>query len=392
MTDLFKIFVYVTAFGFLTYLFLSAVKFSFSNLTKTKKVSYVNDTKTVYSSQSISTPNMLISLDKQLKELDLQVLPNQLGNFDNGDVQSLIDNEVVGKYEFIQSYENGGIYNVSIKDPNYGDLISNYNVNENHNIVEVPDGISKMLLEEFQSIAGRQAIDSDHYYFKDHGVKAAKGIVLADKKLVIKHNHVGNEKIDSGRTFKVSKNDLLIPIRNIENKFLSYLVINNSKAKNVRVASSIKGGFFAIGEFPAKDKDYILCEDYLTGYTLYRITNKTVLVCVDVQNIEVVAKSILFKDSKSKIIFATSKDTLTKNQSRIKKGLKYANDFNMPFIIPVFPVGKKFEQYKNWNELQEYKSDEEIKNIIKSQVEYFGRVGKKVAIEQVINKYQVIYD
>lgn len=390
--DLLQIVAYVTGFGFLSYLFFSALNYSLSGLKTSDKVKSVQVKKTEYSSQSISTPNMLISLDKQLKELDLQVLPNQLGDFDKGVIQSLVDNSIVGKYEFTNSSEDGGIYNVSINDASYGELNNIYNVNENHNIVEVPNAVSKMLLEEFESIAGRQALDNDHYYFKDHGVTAAKGIVLAAKKLVIKHNHVGDVKLDSGRTFKVSKNDLLIPIKNIESKFLSYLAVNSSNAKNVRVASSIKGGFFAIGEFPNNEKEYILCEDYLTGSTLHRSTNKTVLVCFDVQNIEVVAKTILFRDSEAKLIFATSKDTLTKNQARIKKGLQYANDFNMPFIFPVFPIGKQYEQYKNWNELQKYKSDAEIKSLINTQIDYFLRVGKENAIKQVIKKFNVVYD
>lgn len=392
MMDLLQLVAYVTGFGFLSYLFFSALNYSFSGLKTSDKVKSLQVKKTEYSSQSISTPNMLISLDKQLKELDLQVLPNQLGDFDKGVIQSLVDNSIVGKYEFISSCEDGGIYNVSINDTSYGELNNNYNVNENHNIVEVPNAISKMLLEEFESIAGRQALDNDHYYFKDHGVTAAKGIVLAAKKLVIKHNHVGDVKLDSGRTFKVSKNDLLIPIKNIENKFLSYLAVNSSNAKNVRVASSIKGGFFTIGEFPTNEKEYILCEDYLTGSTLHRSTNKTVLVCFDPQNIGIIAKSILFKDSEAKLIFATSKDTLTKNQARIKKGLQYANDFNMPFIFPVFPIGKQYEQYKNWNELQKYKSDAEIKSLIDTQIDYFFRVGKDNAIKQVIKKFNVVYD
>lgn len=392
MMDLLQLVAYVTGFGFLSYLFFSALNFSFSGLVTSDKFKSLQAKKTEYLSQSLSTPNMLISLDKQLKELDLQVLPNRLGDFDKGVIQSIVDNSIVGKYEFINSCEDGGIYNVSINDTSYGELNNNYSVNENHNIVEVPNAISKMLLEEFESIAGRQALDNDHYYFKDHGVTAAKGIVLAAKKLVIKHNHVGDVKLDSGRTFKVSKNDLLIPIKNIENKFLSYLAVNGSNAKNVRVASSIKGGFFTIGEFPTNEKEYILCEDYLTGSTLHRSTNKTVLVCFDPQNIQIIAKSILFKDSEAKLIFATSKDTLTKNQSRIKKGLQYANDFNMPFIFPVFPIGKQYEQYKNWNELQKYKSDAEIKSLINSQIDYFFRVGKENAIKQVIKKFNVVYD
>ena len=190
----------------------------------------------------------------------------------------------------------------------------------------------------------------------------------------------------------MAKNDILIPIKNVDGKFLSYQVVNSSCAKNVRIASSIKGGFFAIGNFPSKNKEYVLCEDYLTGSTLNRVTGDTVLVCIDVQNIPDVARSILFKDSDSKLTFATAKDSLTKNQARIKKALQFANEFNMPFIFPVFPVGKKFEQYKTWNELQKFVSDGEMKLQIERQVEFFLRVGKEVAIPQVVKKYGVVYN
>ena len=163
------------------------------------------------------------------------------------------------------------------------------------------------------------------------------------------------------------------------------------KAKNVRVASSITGGFFAIGKFPSIDKEYILCEDYLTGMTLHKATKKTVLVCFDVQNIAHVANAILFKENSSKLIFATAKDILSKNQSRIKKGLLYANEFDMPFIFPVFPIGKQFEQYKTWNELTKFRNDSEIKQMVESQIEYFLRVGKVDAIRQMENKYNIVY-
>src|SRR5690606_30626391 len=97
MMDLLQLVAYVTGFGFLCYLFFSALNYSFSGLKTSGKVKNVQFKKTEYSSQSISTPNMLISLDKQLKELDLQVLPNQLGDFDKGVVQSLVDDSIVGK-------------------------------------------------------------------------------------------------------------------------------------------------------------------------------------------------------------------------------------------------------------------------------------------------------
>lgn len=389
MMDFLMLVAYVVGFGFLSYLLISALVFLINSFKKWESKPVLMSSNA--DSFSRSTPNMLVSLDKQLHDMDLQVVPKTLGDFDNGVVQSLVDNSIVGNYEFIKTHDEGGIYNVTIQDVNYGEFSSDYNVNEKHDIADIPDAISKMLLEEFNSIGGRQAETKDHRYFKENGVSVSKGILLAAKKLVIKHNHVGDEKLDSGRIFKVAKNDILIPIKNIEGKFLSYQVVNKANAKNVRIASSIKGGFFAIGEFPSKTKDYILGEDYLTASTLNRVTGKTVLVCFDVQNIANVARSILFKYPDSKLTFATAKDSMTKNQARIKRGLQYANEFNMPFIFPVFPIGKKYDQYKTWNELQNHVSDEEIKDQIDRQVAYFLKVGKQVAIPLVVKKYGVIY-
>ena len=389
MIDLLSLIAFVVGGGVLAYLIFTAIAFFINTLSGLgTKPLFKNPTISTYSK---ATPNLLVDLDKQLHEMDFQVLPSKLGEFDTGVIQSLIDNKIVGKYELIKLNDTGGVYHVSINDANYGVYTNDHNVVEKNHITDVPVNISKLLFDEFVSIAGRQALSDDHPYFKDNGVEASKGILIASKKLTIKHNHVGDDKIDSGRTFKVLKNDILIPIKNIEDRFLSYLVVNKMKAKNVRVASSITGGFFAIGDFPSKNKEYILCEDYLTGMTLNKATKKTVLVCFDVQNIANVANAILFKDNSSKLVFATAKDILSKNQSRIKKGLLYANEFNMPFIFPVFPIGKQFEQYKTWNELKKFSNDLEISQMVDSQIEYFLRVGKIDAIRQVEKKYKIMY-
>lgn len=388
MTEIISLIAYILGFGFLSYLILTAVGYFISVLKGEK--SFTHKVKTTFTSSSRSTPNMLLSLDKQLHEINLQVFPDSLGNFDTGSIQSLFDNTVVGKYDFIKPDENGGVYKVLINDSNIGQFSNNYSVRENHNLTGIPTAISKMLEHEFENIAGRQANENEHIYFKRNGVAAAEGLKIARKRLVIEHNHIGDVKADSGRTFTVEKNDILIPIKNINGNFLSYLAVNKNNIKNVRIASSIKGGFFAIGAFPSKDKEYILCEDYLTGSTLHRIKNKTVLVCFDVQNIVDVARDILFKECESKFIFATAKDLLTKNQARVKKGLEYANEFDMPFIFPVFPNGKQYDQYKNWNELQEFKSDDEIRMMIDNQIRYFNQNGKDIAISQFKKKCNIV--
>lgn len=388
--DLILFYLYILGLGCLGYFLCSAVYTCSINLKPKEKMTVFSIKRKEIFLNEESSLNLLVCLDKQLKELDLQVLPKKIGNFNNGEIQSLIDNSIVGSYEFIE-YKNGnGVYTVSIKDDDLGNFSTTYNVKETPDNEEVPDAISKMLFEEYMCIAGRQAQKSDHYFFKDNGVEAATGIVLAKKKFIIEHNMGNDRATKCGRKFVVNKNDLLIPIRNIHKKFMTYLVVDSSKAKNVRIASSIKGGFFPIGEFPHNHNDYILCEDYLTGSTLHRATNKTVLVCFDVQNIGPVAKSILLNHTNANLIFATSKDIMTKNQARIRKGLWYAKEFNMPFILPIFPEGKKYAQYKSWNELQNFKSDNEIKSIIDKQTDFFTRNGKMRAIEQVAKKYNLI--
>ena len=389
MKDFLSLIAFVLGGGFLAYMVFSTLAILINSIRNIGSKPLFKSPTIITSSKS--TPSMLVDLDKQLHDMDFQVLPNKLGDFDTGVIQSLIDNKIVGKYELLKLNDNGGVYNVEINDSDYGVYTNDHTVIDKNDIKDVPEAISKLLYDEFVSVSGRQAKSDDHPYFKDHGVEVTKGIFIANKKLTIKHNHVGNDKIDSGRTFKVLKNDILIPIKNIEDKFLSYLVVNKMKAKNVRVASSITGGFFAIGKFPSIDKEYILCEDYLTGMTLHKATKKTVLVCFDVQNIAHVANAILFKENSSKLIFATAKDILSKNQSRIKKGLLYANEFDMPFIFPVFPIGKQFEQYKTWNELTKFRNDSEIKQMVESQIEYFLRVGKVDAIRQMENKYNIVY-
>lgn len=389
MLELISTIAYVFGAGLLFYFVLSAISYCVNGIQKV--FDHVSENRNKAATSSNSTINKLTSLNKQLQELEFQVMPSTLGNFDTGVIQSLIDNSIVGRYEYIESNEENGVYHVSISDPNYGIYNDNYSVNENNNITGIPDCVSRMLLEEFNSIAGRQAQSKDHSYLKDNKASAYTGVCLAAKKLVIKHNHLGDVKLDSGRTFKVSKNDLLIPIRDINSKFISYQAINAAGAKNIRVATSIKGAFFAVGNFPSNESEYVLCEDYLTASTLHRVTGKTILVCFDVQNMAEVARSILFKDGRSKLIFATAKDLMTKNQARIKSALKYSKQFGMPFVFPVFPEGKKYEQYKSWSELQRIYSDEEMKRMFDIQVKYYNDAGVDKAISQFVQKYNVAY-
>lgn len=64
------------------------------------------------SSSNFESLNML---DEYLRNMDLQVIPKTLGNFDTGDIQSLVDLSMMGEYRF-EEYNNKKFYIVSIVD------------------------------------------------------------------------------------------------------------------------------------------------------------------------------------------------------------------------------------------------------------------------------------
>lgn len=64
------------------------------------------------SSSNFESLNML---DEYLRTMDLQVIPKTLGNFDTGDIQSLVDLSMMGEYRF-EEYNNKRFYIVSIVD------------------------------------------------------------------------------------------------------------------------------------------------------------------------------------------------------------------------------------------------------------------------------------
>ncbi|WP_436659776.1 hypothetical protein [Acinetobacter sp. P1(2025)] len=238
---------------------------------------------------------------------------------------------------------------------------------------EITPRLKQSFIEkELNDISGRVAKKSSHKFLHGNRVASRLGVFIAKKRVVLKidNQRKGTDQVVHS-ALEIHKGDLLIPLQNIHGETINYQIINLQQAKRFRIGASIKGGFFVIGEDLENVDECILCEDYLTGDTLHRVTGKTVVVCFDIQNIETVGNAINGVYSHLVFVIAGSRDIITKSKAKIKKALSVALAFNCPFVLPKFPNDVKYDQYKTWNDLQKVLDDDALLQIYNNQMQYF---------------------
>lgn len=333
-------------------------------------------------------------LNAELAAYDLQILPKDKNNLEGGRLQSLKSWNVAGEFNLLPSDLTDGseVYRFIFKNNDISSGVLEINIDEklgSKKTNEAKDTVllNKMIKDEFDRLKGKGGSVLKHSFLTQNRVEGVKGLAIASKNLVLKHTTI-NKTVEQ---FKINKGDLLIPVMNVQKEFLSYQVIDSHHNKRMRIGKSIKGGFFPVGKYRVDNEKYILCEDYLTAATLNRATGITALVAFDVQNILDVAQDLIQQNPKVELIFATSRDMLTTNKSRIKKALYYSYLFNMPFIFPKFPDGEQYDHFKTWNELNRYDNDEQIKKKVDSQVKFFKDNGKVSTIRLASDKYGIEY-
>jgi hypothetical protein len=320
--------------------------------------------------------NKINELNTKLNDYGYVISDKWKPKEDEGRIQSIETGKIVGDYVKLSSDYTAGqeIYRFSV----------NY-LKAQDNVIDIPlgqevelDNVNvQMARSEFNSIVDQSKLHPSQY-LKQNRVSQYSGLKVSDRKL---------KAVVRDKSTTVNVYDLVIPVLNINNEIISYQVISDDGVKTLRIGTSIKGGFFPLGKVEQSAKRYILCEDYLTGATLHRVTKETVLVCFDLQNMRDVANAILELNEKNTLVFATGRDKLVKQNPRIRKALFYANSFNMPFIFPRFEDGDKYDHFKTWNELQRYTSDEDMLNMINAQIDYFKNTGKRNTIQVISNKY-----
>lgn len=332
-------------------------------------------------------------LNAELALFDVKILSKDSETLEYGRLQSLSTFKLAGEFSLLSDdLSDEEVYRFIFKDKKYNNGFLEINLNEKLNALNKVENNNralpnKFVKDEFDSIKSKQISAQDHKFLSTNKVAAVKGVCVASKNLVLKHTTINN-KIES---FKILKGDLLIPAINVDKEFITYQIVDKLQNKRMRIGKSLKGAFFPVGSYQAENEKYILCEDYLTAYTLHNSTGITALICFDPQNIFDVSQALLNKNPHVQLIFSTSRDMLTNNKSRIKKALYYSNLFDMPFIFPKFPDGSEYDHFKTWNELSRYESSESIKNKVLAQIKFFNQNGKHSTIQIACDKYGIEY-
>lgn len=379
-------------FNFVSFLIIglvcSFVIFQFISMYITSKK------KDQYKIHQEANKNKINYLNIELASYDMQILPKDSLDINNGRLQYLSNKSLAGEYSLLPIDLTGGdeVFRFILKDKRLSNGLLEINLDDRiRKSTYVKDKRSLITVQkvhhEFIVLKGNEVSANKHGYLVKNGVQGFSGLTTAVKNLTIKHTTPCNKT----ELFKVYKGDLLIPAINAAKEFVTYQIVDSSYNTRMRIGVSFKGSFFPIGPYRADREVYILSEDYLSGYTLYRATKISTLVCFDVHNMVDVASSLLEVNRNIEIIFATSRDLLTRNKSRIKRGMYYSNLFNMPFILPKFPDGEPYDYLKTWNELQHYESDEIIKSKVFAQIKFFKDNGKKATIKIACDKYGVEY-
>jgi putative DNA primase/helicase len=91
------------------------------------------------------------------------------------------------------------------------------------------------------------------------------------------------------------KDNLLIPVRNIENELVGLQVISPDGSKRFLTGTPKKGSFMVMGESPSKLGQAQLVEGYATGCSLLEVHGGAVVVCFDCHNVEHLTEVFLDK-------------------------------------------------------------------------------------------------
>jgi len=202
--------------------------------------------------------------------------------------------------------------------------------------------------------------------------KSEQNIYKNAKNALSSHPYLKAKKIQNYNLKVDNRNNLLIPLYDIDGKHWS------NQRINVGFKQFIKGGkkagnFHIIGEKDISRIDpVILVEGYSTGASVHEATKKPVIVAMDAGNLEKVAKDIKSKYPTKDILVAGDNDIAKKllaeregkigeNKGEIKARAT-AEAIKGDFVIPTFTKKELDLKASDWNDLASHRGLDEVKN------------------------------
>lgn len=164
---------------------------------------------------------------------------------------------------------------------------------------------------------------------------------------------------DTGEVFIVTKQSLLIPIRDNKGQLWSLQGIDPEEGGKKRyfAGGAKQGNFFAIGKPQQHDGRvvYVLGEGYATCASVHAATGHLVLVCFDTSNLLRVAEHLRAAKPDAIILFAADNDTQTNGNPGVTKAKAAAAAVGGLVAVP--PPG-------DFNDLQQAEGMEAVANCI----------------------------
>lgn len=143
---------------------------------------------------------------------------------------------------------------------------------------------------------------------------------------------------------------IIIPIRNIFDELRSLQFIsldqNGKSYKSFLTGGEKKGNFFLIGSVTSSQETIFVTEGYATGVTVYKATNKPVIIAFDAGNLMSVIENLKTKFSQARIIIAGDNDEIG-----VKKAKEVAKIHSCETVFPSFSEKYKREVYMDFNDL-----------------------------------------
>lgn len=135
-------------------------------------------------------------------------------------------------------------------------------------------------------------------------------------------------------------------------KTFKVFLTSEEKKNKIKYQSRKKGNFGLIGAIALYGDEFIICEGFATGATLYEATNKIIIVAIDSSNIIHVTKNIKNKFPNSKIIIAADNDANNKKNVGIEKAQEAKDMFDdIKITYPIFSIEEAKKGYSDFNDL-----------------------------------------
>ena len=145
----------------------------------------------------------------------------------------------------------------------------------------IPDEKFKLELIEDQIIKEETVIEKEQ-------IKVANEC-YSNADLCLSHPYLIKKNIKTHNLKQIS-DQLVIPMYNVENKITSLQFINTNGKKRFKAGISTKNLFHLLGDFSNK-KEYIVCEGFATGASIYENTNIPIVVTFSANNCLLIGKA-----------------------------------------------------------------------------------------------------